>query len=204
MDSEQHWNRVYQTKPSDAVSWYAPHLARSLELIDEAGLAPTAALIDVGGGASTLPADLLDKGFSNITVVDISSAAVAAARVQLGERADAVKWIVGDVTRVALPESAFDLWHDRAVFHFLTDEADRQAYLGQVLRSLKPGGRIIVATFGPKGPERCSGLEVIRYDDEALLRQFGSLFQRLHCIEDRHTTPWGSEQEFVYCLCRRR
>lgn len=203
MDPEQHWDAVYQTKSSDAVSWYAPHLTRSLELINEARLLKAAAFIDIGGGASTLPADLLDQGFSDITVLDISSAAVDAARAQLGERAAAVKWLVGDVTKVQLPESAFDLWHDRAVFHFLTDEADRQAYLSQVLRSLKPDGRVIVATFGPEGPQRCSGLDVVRYDEESLPRQFGSLFQRVRCIEEQHTTPWGSVQEFVYCLCRR-
>lgn len=203
MSRERHWDRVYETKGPDAVSWYAPHLERSLELIELAGLPASAAIIDVGGGASTLPEDLLDRGFGDITVLDISAKALEAARARLGERAGRVTWAVGDVTRVELPAARYDLWHDRAVFHFLTDAADRRAYVRQVLRALKPGGRIIVATFGPRGPEKCSGLDVVRYDDRSLLRQLGPSFERVRCVEDRHVTPWGTEQEFVYCLGRR-
>lgn len=203
MDRDAHWNQVYEARDAERVSWYAPHLSRSLELIDEARLGPRAAIIDVGGGASTLPADLLDRGYGDVTVLDIARSALDTARERLGDRADAVSWIVGDVTTVELPARRYDLWHDRAVFHFLTDEADRAAYLAQVSRSLRPGGRIIVATFGPEGPEQCSGLPVVRYDDAGLQRQFGSAFERVRCLEERHETPWGSEQSFVYCLCRR-
>ncbi len=203
MDRDGHWNRVYEGKDVDAVSWYAPHLGKSLELIAAADLAPDAAIIDVGGGASTLPADLLELGYQDVTVLDIAQAAVDAARAGLGERADDVSWVVGDVTTVDFPAERFDLWHDRAVFHFLTDEADRAAYLRQVSRALKPDGRVIVATFGPGGPEKCSGLPVVRYDDVGLQRQFGAQFERVQCLEESHETPWGSEQAFVYCLCRR-
>ncbi len=201
---EHHWDRVYDTKSVDAVSWYAPHLARSLELIAEAALPLDAHLIDVGGGASTLPTDLLDLGYHHMTVLDISASALDKARALAGDRSLSIRWVVGDITTVDLPEAAYDLWHDRAVFHFLTDPSDRAAYLRQVQRALKPGGRIIVATFGPDGPEKCSGLPVMIYDDVGLQAQFGADFERLHCVEERHETPWGSEQAFVYCLCRRK
>lgn len=203
MDREDHWDRVYDSKSSDAVSWYAPHLERSLALIEEAGLGPDARIIDVGGGASTLPGDLLDLGYANVSVLDISASALEVAKTQLGDRAAAVDWRVGDVTMVELPEAGFDLWHDRAVFHFLTTDAQRTAYIGQVRRALAPNGRIIVATFGLDGPEKCSGLPVARYDDEGLKAEFGASFERLHCVTESHETPWGSAQEFVYCLCKR-
>ena len=203
MSQDDHWNRVYGAKSADGVSWYTPELAKSLELIDEAGLSPAAALIDVGGGASTLPASLLSRGFSDLTVLDISHTAIEKARAQLGDRAAAVRWIVGDVTKVELPEAAFDLWHDRAVFHFLTEETDRMAYTAQVRRALKPDGWLIVATFGPRGPQKCSGLPIVRYDDASLIAQFGGEFERMRCCDDTHRTPWETEQAFVYCLCRR-
>ena len=201
---KNHWEKVYGTRPVDAVSWYTPHLTRSLELIAEAALPLDAHIIDVGGGASTLAADLLDLGYTALTVLDLSASALASARASMGERAACVQWTVGDITTAPLPEATYDLWHDRAVFHFLTDPNDRAAYLRQVQHALKPGGRIIVATFGPDGPEKCSGLPVVRYDDVGLQAQFGADFERLHCLEERHETPWGSEQAFVYCLCRRK
>ncbi len=203
MSGEQHWNRVYDTKDTEAVSWYAPSLGTSLELISEAGLDAGAAVIDVGGGASTLPAELLDRGFTEVTVLDISASALDKARAQLGPRAQQVRWVAGDVTSVELPDAAYDLWHDRAVFHFLTQEVDQDAYIRQVSRALKPGGRLVVATFGASGPEKCSGLPVARYDDQALVKRFGDCFERLRCLEDTHVTPWGASQLFTYCLCRR-
>ncbi len=201
--TSEHWNRIYAEKPSDQVSWHATHLTHSLALIAEANLPRNAAILDVGGGASTLAGDLLDLGYTNVTVLDIAESGLAVARQRLAARATLVHWLVGDITTIALPEAAFDLWHDRAVFHFLTEPRDRAAYLAQARRALKPDGRIIVATFGEHGPERCSGLPVVRYDDEALLAAFGQDFERVHCLEDTHVTPWGSQQEFVYCLCRR-
>lgn len=203
MEKQAHWDQVYETKAIDRVSWFAPHLSRSLELIEALGLPATAAIIDVGGGASTLPADLLAAGHRNLTVLDISPSALRAARTALGTRASDVTWIAGDVTSAPLPEGAYDLWHDRAVFHFLTDPADRAAYLAQVQRALRPGGWVIVATFGPEGPEKCSGLDVVRYDDAGLVQQFGAAFERVRCLQETHQTPWGGEQGFVYCLCRR-
>lgn len=203
MTDKAHWDQVYDAKATDAVSWYAPHLAQSLALIDGADLPADAAIIDVGGGASTLPADLLKRGFADISVLDISTAALAKAKAEMGAPAADLKWLVGDITTVELPPASYDLWHDRAVFHFLVDPADRAAYIAQVQRALKPGGRIIVATFGVDGPEKCSGLPVVRYDDAGLIAQFGAVFERIECLQETHTTPWGSAQAFVYCLCRR-
>ena len=203
MGQSEHWDGVYGRKPASSVSWYTPHLERSLELIDGINLPPAAAIIDVGGGASTLPSDLLDRGHTNVTVLDLSETALAGGREQLGDRADLVRWVVADITSAELPEAAYDLWHDRAVFHFLTDEEDRHAYVQQVLRSLKPDGHLVVATFGPEGPERCSGLEVVRHDEKSLRHEFGDTLQEVRCLDEVHVTPSGTEQEFVYCLFRK-
>lgn len=202
MEKRAHWDAVYSAKGAESVSWYAPKLERSLALIEGLGLPPTARIIDVGGGASTLARDLLDRGFERPSVLDISAAAVDLAKAQLGEFEARVDWIVGDVTSVALPAARFDVWHDRAVFHFLTDEESRRRYVAQVLRAVKPGGFVIVATFGPQGPTQCSGLDVVRYSDDALHAEFGAAFEKLSSSTEVHTTPWGSEQAFLYCLCR--
>jgi SAM-dependent methyltransferase len=202
MSDSKHWDTVYTTKGSDRVSWFRPHLDRSLALVDAANIARSANVIDVGGGASTLVDDLLDRGYSNLTVLDLSEAALQAARARLGERAERVHWIRGDVTEVHLPSHAYDFWHDRAVFHFLRDPMVRSRYVDAVRTSLKPGGHIVVATFGPHGPETCSGLEVLRFTPEALHAEFGSAFARIASSTETHITPWGAEQEFVYCYCR--
>jgi len=145
----------------------------------------------------------MDRGYSNVTVLDLSEAALEAARARLGRRADAVQWICADVTDARLPRAGYDFWHDRAVFHFLRDPGARSRYVEAVRRSLKPGGHIVVATFGPHGPEKCSGLEVLRFSPEALHGEFGTEFARLASVTETHTTPWGTEQEFVYCYCRK-
>ncbi|MDQ5857284.1 MAG: class I SAM-dependent methyltransferase [Acidobacteriota bacterium] len=202
MSDSQHWDAVYTTKGSDQVSWFRPHLDRSLAFLDAANIGRDAGVIDVGGGASTLVDDLLDRGYSNVTVLDLSEAALQAARARLGERAERVKWICADVTDAHLPSHTYDFWHDRAVFHFLRDPAARSRYVDAVRASLKPGGHIVVATFGPHGPEKCSGLEVLRFTPEALHAEFGSAFARIASASETHVTPWGTEQEFVYCYCR--
>ena len=202
MTDQQHWESLYGKKAANEVSWYRPHLERSLALIEEAGVAKDAAIIDVGGGTSTLVDDLLGRGYSNLTVLDISSTAIAAARERLGGRAAQVSWIVADITDVQLPEHHYDFWHDRAVFHFLRDEAARRSYVAAVRKSLKPGGHIVVATFGPDGPDRCSGLEVVRYTADGLHGEFGPAFEKVRSYQELHKTPWGSEQEFVYCYCK--
>lgn len=202
MGSREHWDEVYGAKGPSEVSWYRPHLERSLQFIAHAGLPRQAAIIDVGGGASTLVDDLLAQGFKDVTVLDLSEGAIAQAKARLGSRSTAVNWIVGDVLRVELPEHHFDFWHDRAVFHFLTEESDRMRYVESVRHALKPGGHIVVATFGPTAPERCSGLPVVRYTPEGIHDQFGRQFVKVGSESETHQTPWGGEQEFVYCYCR--
>ena len=202
--SEQaaHWDAVYERKDPDQVSWYTPHLERSLAFIEGAGLCSDAAILDVGGGASTLVDDLLARGFLDLTVLDLSAAAVARARERIGASASRVKWLVGDVTEVEFPPASVDFWHDRAVFHFLREEDARRRYVDSVRRSVRPGGHVLVATFGPDGPERCSGLDVMRYGAEDIHAEFGSAFRKVGSAVEEHTTPWGSVQQFVYCYCR--
>lgn len=202
MDGKQHWERVHGNKAPDQVSWYRPHLDRSLTFVEQAGLDKSANIIDVGAGASTFVDDLLDRGYRNVTILDISSTAIEGATARLGERAGLVKWLVGDITTVELPANYFDFWHDRAVFHFLTASQERQCYVAAVKRALKVNGHIVVATFGPAGPEKCSGLEVARYSPDALHGQFGARFRKVASCAETHKTPWGAEQEFVYCYCR--
>ena len=203
MTEQTHWEDVYARKAADAVSWYRPHLERSLALIDAAELPRDASIVDVGGGASTLVDDLLDRGYTNVTVLDLSAKALDVARARLGHRARAVRWIVGDPTPPAHPHATVDIWHDRAVFHFLREEEARRRYVATARRALKPGARIVVATFGPGGPEKCSGLDVVRYDADGIHGEFGAAFEKLSSAEETHTTPWGAEQQFVYCYCRR-
>jgi len=196
-----HWDNVYQTKPPEAVSWFQEHATRSLALIQAVGAATDSRVIDVGGGASTLVDDLIESKFTNISVLDLSTSALDVARQRLGSKAQPVTWIAGDICEVSLPEQTFDIWHDRAVFHFLIDPAQRAAYVNQVMKSVKPGGHVIVATFAPNGPEQCSGLPVVRYAPGELHGEFGPSFELLEHVSEEHRTPWGSVQHFVYCHC---
>jgi ubiquinone/menaquinone biosynthesis C-methylase UbiE len=202
MQGKQHWEKVYHTKSTDSVSWYQEHAERSLAMIHDTGAPKNAAIIDVGGGASTLVDDLLAEGYADVSVLDLSGAALAAAQHRLGERAKNVRWIEADVTQLELPYHHYDIWHDRAVFHFLTDEADRKAYVQQVFHAVKPGGHVIVATFAEDGPEQCSGLPVMRYTADELHDQFGEAFRLERHSRELHHTPAGKVQQFVYCYCR--
>jgi ubiquinone/menaquinone biosynthesis C-methylase UbiE len=202
MDSQTHWDRVYHSRAASEVSWFQLHLEKSLELIEMMAPDREAQIIDVGGGESTLVDDLLHRGYRNLTVLDVSSTAVDVTRHRLGEQADAVTWIVGDITQVALPERRYDIWHDRAVFHFLTNDTDRQRYVNLAARSVRRNGHVIVATFGPKGPVQCSGLPVVRYDADALHGEFGARFRLLGHIDELHHTPAGRTQQFLYCYCQ--
>ena len=204
MSAHEHWETVYGLKGPDQMSWYRPHLERSLRFIEEARLEREAAIIDVDGGASTLVDDLLARGYVNISVLDISPKAIEAAKARLGDRTAAVRWLVADITQVRLAAQAYDFWHDRAVFHFLRDAEDRRRYVAAVTRSVKPGGHVLIATFGPEGPTRCSGLEVERYSPDELHAQFGGAFEKVGSSTELHSTPWGTEQQFVYCYCRLR
>ena len=202
MDRQAHWDGIHATKARDAVSWYTPHLARSLTLIEKLAGARRSSIIDVGGGQSTLVDDLLGLGYSNITVLDIAQSAVEASMARLGERAQAVRWLAADVTKCELEPAAFDLWHDRAVFHFLTDAADRAAYAQQVHRAVKPGGHVIISAFAKEGPTRCSGLDVVRYDAASLVEALGAGFKLFGSASESHHTPFGTTQEFLYCWFR--
>jgi 2-polyprenyl-3-methyl-5-hydroxy-6-metoxy-1,4-benzoquinol methylase len=201
-DGSAHWETLYRSKAPDAVSWYRPHLERSLELIQRVAPDFLASIIDVGGGESTLVDDLLARGYRNVSVLDISPTAIEVAGKRLEELARHVTWLVADVTQALLPSRYYDVWHDRAVFHFLNTQEERTAYVQRVAGSMKLGGHVIVATFGPQGPTKCSGLDVVRYDAQSLHAEFGRHFQLLESATELHQTPFGTTQQFLYCLCK--
>ena len=202
MDTKTHWEKVYTTKAPDQLSWYRPHLETSIVLIERSVSDPSASIIDIGGGESTLVDDLLARGFQNVTVLDVSQVAIDATKQRLGQVAGRVQWVTADITGVQLHPAAYDVWHDRAVFHFLTAPEQRAAYVRQVARSVKAGGHVIVSTFGPEGPTKCSGLDVVRYDAEALHEEFGTRFRLVESSKELHETPFGTIQQFLYCYCR--
>ena len=204
MDAKAHWEQVYTTRAPTQVSWHQERLSLSLQLIRRTGMPRTGHLIDVGGGTSTLVDDLLAAGFHSITVLDISAMALQLARARLGPRADAVTWMETDITQAAFPEPIFDVWHDRAVFHFLTRPTDRQRYVDRVRDAVRPGGYVIVASFAPDGPRQCSGLDVMRYSPDSLHHEFGPGFALIDSASENHHTPFGTEQKFIYCFCRRQ
>lgn len=201
MGNRAHWENVYQTKPANTVSWFQEHAAHSLALIQSIGSDKSVSIIDVGGGASTLVDDLLTDGYTNLSVLDLSAEALSVARKRLEIKGDQVQWLVGDICNVDLPTQTYNIWHDRAVFHFLTDPAERRAYVEQVMKAVKPGGHVIVATFGPDGPEKCSGLPVKRYSPDGLHNEFGSSFELIEHASEAHKTPMGTVQHFIYCHC---
>ena len=202
MDAKTHWEKVYKTKAPDAVSWYLPHLETSLALIERTGASLSSSIIDVGGRESTLADDLLSRGYKNVTVLDISETAINVSKRRMREAAVHVHWLVADVLATEQEPGAFDVWHDRAVFHFLTTMEQRLAYVQNVARSVKRGGHVIVSTFGPEGPRKCSGLEVMRYDADSLHDQFGARFRLIESSQELHETPQGATQQFLYCYCR--
>lgn len=192
-----HWDEVYRTKAPSEVSWYEPAPERSLALIRATDIAASDAIIDVGGGASGLAEELLRAGYRDLTVLDISGAVLEAVRRRLGERASAVSLLQQDITAFQ-PARRYSLWHDRAVFHFLTEPEDRRRYLDALRAGLLRQGHLILATFGPSGPQRCSGLPVVRYDAGALAAELGSGFRLVDSFLAAHRTPWNAEQEFLY------
>ena len=202
MNTQAHWESVYGTKLPTEVSWFRPHLDTSLSLIRRVASDPSAALIDVGGGESTLVDDLLGGGYADVTVLDISRVALEHTERRLGSAGSLVKWLVGDITEIALPRRAYDVWHDRAVFHFLTGTDQRLAYVRQVAAAVKPGGHVIVGAFGLDGPSKCSGLDVVRYDAGSLHAEFGASFRLMESSQELHQTPFGTTQPFLYCYCR--
>jgi SAM-dependent methyltransferase len=205
MESESrhtHWQDVYTRKGENEVSWFQENPAPSLELIAQVGATPSSAIIDIGAGASRLIDRLIDRGFKDLTVLDLSEAALEAAKARLGSSAAQVHWIVADAT-VWEPLKAYDFWHDRAAFHFLTEECDRAAYVARLERAVKVGGYAIIATFALDGPERCSGLPVMRYDPDSLGKTLGRGLQLVHTRRHAHATPGGAHQSFQFSVFRR-
>lgn len=203
MDAQSHWDKVYATKRPEMLSWYRPHLETSLALIERVASSLSAPIINVGGGASTLVDDLLLRGYENVTVLDISEGALDAARRRLGPDAGRVRWLVADILKTQLEPGAYEIWHDRAVFHFLARPEERAAYVRQLVHAVKPGGHVVISTFGPAGPTTCSGLDVVRYDEKTLREEFGKKFEWVEGSRQLHHTPEGITQEYLYCCFRR-
>ncbi len=202
MDRRSHWERVYAEKSPDQVSWFQAEARLSLDLITRSAPPPDASIVDVGGGASRLVDGLLARGYRELRVLDLSASALAAAHARLGADGDRVHWSVGDVLEAEFAPGSVGVWHDRAVFHFLTDPADRARYVAQVRQAVRAEGLVLVATFAEDGPLKCSGLDVARYSPEALHHEFGDDFRVLESHREEHRTPWGAVQHFTYCLCR--
>jgi hypothetical protein len=203
MNRRAHWERVYGATAPTALSWYQARPSLSLELIERAGVAPNSPVIDVGGGTSTLVDELLDRGFTDLTVLDIAAESLRSTRRRLGTRADLVQWIESDVTAFD-PPRRWGLWHDRAVFHFLTQPAQREAYVRTLHAGVAPEGHVIIATFDLAAPPRCSGLDVERYSPESLSEALGEVLEPVETLGEVHVTPGGKTQSFVYCLFRHR
>lgn len=199
MNTKDHWQNVYKTRPSDKLGWYKEHLQISINWIRELNLSYEAPVIDVGGGASSLVDDLLISGYKSISVLDLSEEALSLAKKRLGTRADNVQWLLGDVTAFDFPSNYYELWHDRAVFHFLTTNEQQQKYRDNLIKSLKIGGHIIIGTFAPEAPLKCSGLPVERYNVEKLKDTFGKQFELKRHQKELHITPGGVEQMYLYC-----
>ncbi|ACL57686.1 class I SAM-dependent methyltransferase [Methylobacterium nodulans] len=199
---QAHWQDTYRAKGEREVSWFQDEPQPSLDLIAQVAVSPASAIVDIGGGASRLIDHLLAQGFQNVTVLDLSEAALTTAQARLGSRAADVHWLVADVITWTPPQP-YAVWHDRATFHFLVAEADRSAYLARLTEALVPGGHAIMATFAPDGPDKCSGLPVMRYDADSLARTLGPAFERVRALRHMHTTPWGAPQAFQFSVFRR-
>ena len=202
-EREQHWDEMYGRKGETEVTWYQPRLDNSLALLQEAGLSTESRVIDVGAGSSTLVDSLLEQDITRLTALDLSRVALDHSRKRLGAAAQQVTWMVGDITTAELPAGGIDLWHDRAVFHFLTEPAQRRAYRDNMLRALSHAGRVVLCTFAEDGPERCSNLPTRRYGPDAMQAELGPELELARTFKEQHRTPWGGEQSFRYFLLRR-
>jgi 2-polyprenyl-3-methyl-5-hydroxy-6-metoxy-1,4-benzoquinol methylase len=203
MGAKAHWESVYQAKAQEEVSWYRPHLNTSLALIERVAPRHSAAIIDVGGGSSTLADDLVRRGYTDVTVLDLSETALRTTQKRLGPASAVIQWLIADVCEADLRQDRYDIWHDRAVFHFLTLPEQRAAYAARAAASVKRSGHLIIGTFGPEGPTRCSGLDTAHYDAAALEAEFGSQFRLAESQIEWHTTPAGGKQQFLYCVFER-
>ena len=202
VDSKTYWEGIYARSSPMTSSWYQPEASRSLELLASLGVGPASRIIDVGGGDSTLVDGLIARRMGRVTVLDLSRTALQRAQARLSSNAELVTWIEGNALHADLPPRSYDVWHDRALFHFLTDRADRQRYVAAAASALEPGGAVVIATFALDGPERCSGLPVVRYDSASLATEFGDAFSLQSTVHDLHRTPSGLEQAFTYAVLR--
>lgn len=200
-DRKKHWETVYETKSPDQVSWTQGIPRTSLDLISSFGMGKDARIIDIGGGDGKLVDCLLDRGFEHVTVLDISEKAIQRAKARLGRKADKVHWVVGDVTEFE-PDVSFDVWHDRATFHFLTTAEEISKYVAKARKAVK--GFMAIGTFSDRGPTKCSGLEIKQYNEDTLSKEFQNGFERIHCFTEDHTTPFQTTQNFLFCGFRRR
>ena len=204
MQNQQHWQKVYTEKKPNQVSWYQKHAQLSIRLIAQLTASKNAPIIDIGGGASNLVDDLLNKGYQNLSVLDVSQAAINHTQTRLGDQQYNVNWLVGDINEINLPQSSVELWHDRAVFHFLIDQPSRQNYLKLANQTIKSSGHLVIATFAEDGPDRCSGLAVKRHSKQQLADFFAPYFDLLGAEKETHLTPSGSSQNFIYCWFQKR
>jgi ubiquinone/menaquinone biosynthesis C-methylase UbiE len=201
-DRKKHWENIYSTKELENCSWFQPKPLTSLSLIEASGIPKTARIIDIGGGDSFLADSLLERGFSDITVMDISEAALNRAKQRLGSNSDKIKWLMADAANFSAPEK-YELWHDRAAFHFLTDMKDVQKYIASAEKSIIPGGTLIIGTFSETGPQKCSGIDIKQYSAEDLKRTFHPGFTPIQCINIDHPTPFNTSQNFNFCSFRK-
>jgi len=201
-DRKKHWEAIYKTKELKDVSWFQPVPATSLEFFKQYNVPTTAKVIDIGGGDSLLVDYLLDLGYQDITVLDISEIALDRAKQRLGDRAENVKWIVDDASSFK-PTEKYDFWHDRAAFHFLTQEQEIENYLDTVQKSINPNGILVIGTFSEQGPKKCSGIEIKQYSDIEMTDRLKRYFEKIKCIHVDHTTPFDTIQKFVFCSFRK-
>lgn len=197
-DRKNHWETIYQTKELNDVSWYQPTPETSLELITQFNLPKTAKIIDIGGGDSFLVDHLLDLGYQDISVLDISASAIEKAKLRLGEKSNKVKWIVTDIT-LFKPKEEYDFWHDRAAFHFLTTETDISTYLETARNTMRSNGIMVIGTFSEQGPKKCSGIEIKQYSESSMTERLKNIFEKINCITIDHKTPFDTIQNFVFC-----
>lgn len=197
-DRKKHWEYIYQTKQLNEVSWYQPTPETSLDFFKQFNVPLNAKIIDIGGGDSLLVDHLLDKGYTDVTILDISEAAINRAKQRLGDKAEKVKWIVADAAKFH-PTEKYDFWHDRAAFHFLTDEQEISNYLETAQNNLRPGGVLVIGTFSEQGPKKCSGIEIKQYSETTMTDRLKKFFEKIKCITIDHTTPFGTVQNFVFC-----
>jgi ubiquinone/menaquinone biosynthesis C-methylase UbiE len=202
-DRKQHWEKIYNTKELKDVSWYQPIPETSLAFMQELKVSKTAKIIDIGGGDSFLVDHLINAGYTDVTVLDISASALERAKTRLGENASKVKWIVSDASTFS-PIEQYDFWHDRAAFHFLTDEKDINNYLEVMTKGIKPTGVLVLGTFSEQGPQKCSGIEIKQYSETSITDRLKNLFNKIKCITVDHKTPFDTIQNFIFCSFSRK